>query len=197
MLGAGAHGRVFLAQERKSEQYFAIKVLTKRRQYSRSGGHARALIEKGCMGLAMQENLPFLMPLIASWDDDEDIFMIIPFCPESLLDLLYRDRDDTIDPKLIVAELILALAILHSKGFVHRDLKPENIFITSNGHILIGDFGLACMRPREESNQNFYHFQIPAGLNGTIGYLPPELLNPDSRSRTYTPKVDIFSMGLV
>lgn len=43
----------------------------------------------------------------------------------------------------IAAEVILGLQHLHQKGIVYRDLKPENIFIGNDGHIRIGDYGLA------------------------------------------------------
>ena len=32
---------------------------------------------------------------------------------------------------------------VHAKGVLYRDLKPENIMIDSDGHIRLGDFGLA------------------------------------------------------
>lgn len=43
----------------------------------------------------------------------------------------------------IAAEVILGLEHLHSRGIIYRDLKPENIFIGADGHIRIGDYGLA------------------------------------------------------
>lgn len=43
----------------------------------------------------------------------------------------------------VAAEVILGLEHLHSRGIIYRDLKPENIFIGADGHIRIGDYGLA------------------------------------------------------
>jgi serine/threonine protein kinase len=43
---------------------------------------------------------------------------------------------------LIFTEILNGLIYIHKKGFIHRDLKPGNIFISKNGVIKIGDFGL-------------------------------------------------------
>ena len=45
--------------------------------------------------------------------------------------------------RFITAELILAMEHVHAKGVLYRDLKPENIMIDADGHIRLGDFGLA------------------------------------------------------
>ncbi|EKX51468.1 hypothetical protein GUITHDRAFT_102736 [Guillardia theta CCMP2712] len=42
-----------------------------------------------------------------------------------------------------VAQLLGALEKLHSQLVIHRDLKPHNVFMSSQGHLKIGDFGLA------------------------------------------------------
>lgn len=41
------------------------------------------------------------------------------------------------------AEILDALAHLHSHKIIYRDLKPENVLISADGHLKLGDFGLS------------------------------------------------------
>lgn len=83
----------------------------------------------------------------------------------------------------VMTELSLGLLHIHDSGYIHLDLKPANIFISFEGTLKIGDFGMASVWP------------VPAGTEreGDREYIAPEVLS----SQQYDKPADIFSLGLV
>jgi serine/threonine protein kinase len=49
--------------------------------------------------------------------------------------LFYFPREDL--ARIYAAEIVSAVAHLHTNGIMHRDLKPENILLDEDGHVLI------------------------------------------------------------
>jgi hypothetical protein len=86
---------------------------------------------------------------------------------------------------VVICGIVLGMAYVHRKGYIHRDLKPSDILINAEGRALISDFG---MSRRGDDD----HTLTCDG--GTVYYAPPELFSEDT---VITPKVDVFSFGLV
>jgi serine/threonine protein kinase len=86
---------------------------------------------------------------------------------------------------ILLCGIVLGMRYIHFSGVIHRDLKPENILLNEKGHPLIADFG-SC------------HFQsddaTPTPESGTVRYAAPEQYSEDGAP---TPKIDVFSFGLV
>ncbi len=46
-----------------------------------------------------------------------------------------------------ILRLLRAVTMIHESGAVHRDITPRNVFVSSNGALKLGDFGIAAHRP--------------------------------------------------
>ena len=82
-------------------------------------------------------------------------------------------------------QLCLALKHVHDRKILHRDLKSQNVFLTANGMVKLGDFGIAKVL---RNTKEFAKTQI-----GTPYYLSPEICN----GQRYNNKSDIWSLGIL
>ncbi|CAE7578338.1 NEK1 [Symbiodinium natans] len=78
-----------------------------------------------------------------------------------------------------------ALKHVHERKVLHRDLKTQNIFLMSNGHVKLGDFGIARVL---DATKDYARTMV-----GTPYYLSPEIIE----DRPYNFKSDIWSLGVV
>ncbi len=85
----------------------------------------------------------------------------------------------------IMYQLCSAVIYAHEHGVIHRDIKPQNIFLTNDGTIKLGDFGIAIL-------QNSGHVTRAETIVGTVQYLAPEIADGNSA----TVQTDIYAMGI-
>lgn len=83
-------------------------------------------------------------------------------------------------------QLASGISFAHKRGVVHQDIKADNIFITNEGDLKIGDFGLARLLVGRVGNAN-------TKIMGTPAYMSPEL----ARGEPQDHRSDIYSLGVL
>ena len=82
-------------------------------------------------------------------------------------------------------QICLAIKHIHDRKILHRDIKSQNIFLTKNGIVKLGDFGIAkCLNQTIDKAKT---------VVGTPFYLSPEIIN----QQPYDFKSDIWSLGIL
>ena len=129
---------------------------------------------------------PFVISVVDCWKDDHNLYFLFPFhCGGELFTLMrLYERLSASSVSFYTAELVSALAYLHSLDIAYRDLKPENILLDREGHVVITDFGFA--KTVEASGTTWT-------VCGTPEYLAPEVLEGRGHNRA----VDWWSLGIL
>ena len=86
-----------------------------------------------------------------------------------------------------ILQVIAGLQAAGDAGVLHRDVKPSNCFVGPDGHIKIGDFGIAIATRASDDT----HVSVAHPVAGTIAFASPEQLRGDSLDV----RADIYSVG--
>ncbi|ARN73578.1 serine/threonine protein kinase [Oceanicoccus sagamiensis] len=113
--------------------------------------------------------------------------------------LNYRDRYDLSQLMDLIVQVARALGYAHSMGVVHRDIKPENILVGPYGEVLVLDWGLAKVWPKEGNagGEESIIDKADAGkekLQGTVMYMSPEQIDRDPNINGQS---DLYSLGAI
>lgn len=188
-LGRGSYGCLFLGQSLTSNDYVAVKILSKK-------GLTPTQLELQQLEVDIQQHLQHLnlLQLNHVIQAPDYIYMIMELCDGGDLFeyVVNNDRDET-TIKTIFLQILNAVEYLHDHGVYHRDIKLENILIQQDQLVCkVADFGLAT---RDRYSSEF-------GCGSTT-YLGPEHFDDDDDDEQgyYEPydtaKSDIWSLGIL
>jgi len=180
-LGRGAASVIFLVQDPKTKQVWALKQVEKH-----SGAKDNRFLQQAEYEYKVAQH--FSHPGIRKIDKCikktqrlltlKELYLVM-----ELVDGITLDR---VIPKTfewavgVFLQIAQALGHMHEKGYVHADMKPNNIIITDKGIAKIIDLGQSCaigtVKPR---------------IQGTPDYIAPEQVH----RRPITPKTDVYNLG--
>jgi len=187
VLGKGSFGKVVLVRKRTGKEsggLFAMKILrkahlVKRRQIERTKTERKVL---------SVVDHPFIMRLHFAFQGDEKLYLVLDYCPggELFFHLSRYRRFPERVARFYAAELLLAIGHLHRRGIIYRDLKPENVLLDAEGHVKLGDFGLAKDKITDPCSG-------ATSMCGTPEYMAPEVLSQSGHGFC----VDYWGLGML
>lgn len=91
----------------------------------------------------------------------------------------------------IVLQILDALASAHAQGVIHRDLKPANVLLSSNGRVIVVDFGMAKIVTG--GGMGTTNLTAHNMVFGTPEYMAPE----QARGDELDARCDVYAVGII
>jgi serine/threonine protein kinase/predicted ATPase len=190
-LGAGGMGEVWLGMQRRPRRPVALKVV--RPDVARDPDWRARLLHEA-ETLANLDH-PGIATVHESIEEPDRTLFVMKYLEGTTLAGHLSRRRPTLEVAVSIARCIaevLDYAHRRPQPIVHRDLKPANVMITSEGGVVVLDWGIAAVvHPRSQRDPSETPPPAPL-LAGTPPYMAPEQL--EGRADR---SVDIWAFGCV
>jgi serine/threonine protein kinase len=181
-IGVGASSRVDKARDTLIDRPVVLKTFA--HGFGSAELQKQFLREAQILGRLSHPNIISIYDL--GTNDDGSAYLVTEYVPGKTLDavLALKSPVPLARAGVWAGDLANALSRAHKAGIIHGDVKPANIFVTDDGQIKLGDFGIARFATQVSG---------AASLIGTPAYLSPEQIKGEMQDH----RSDIFSVGIV
>ncbi|KAG3294489.1 NIMA related kinase 1, transcript variant X8 [Ictidomys tridecemlineatus] len=183
-IGEGSFGKAILVESTEDGRQYVIKEINISRMSSKEREESRREV-------AVLANMkhPNIVQYRESFEENGSLYIVMDYCEGG--DLFKRinaqkgilfQEDQILD---WFVQICLALKHVHDRKILHRDIKSQNIFLTKDGTVQLGDFGIARVLNST--------VELARTCIGTPYYLSPEICE----NKPYNNKSDIWALGCV
>lgn len=184
ILGHGATGVVYLAQDTLLERVVALKVLEThgtrqledRQRFLQEARAVAQLTHPQIVGIYEVDECDGRPYIAMEWMEGGSV--------QQALDL--QGAIDWRQATAWMLDACAAVTAVHNSGMLHRDIKPGNLLLTKDGRIKLGDFGLVKLTAGTHLVTTLTH-----GPKGTPSFMSPEQCRAEPLDET----ADIYSLG--
>lgn len=182
-IGQGGMGVVYRAEDTKLHRTVALKFLPS--SYLGANQEMVRFIQEARAAAALDH--PNICTIYEIDESADQPFISMAYIEGKSLKELAEDGPLDLDDALrYAAQVARGLEEAHAKGVVHRDIKSANIVVSSKGHAIVMDFGLAKLQGQTRLTQT-------GTTVGTVSYMSPEQARGDEVDH----RGDIWSLGVV
>uniref|UniRef100_A0A671NV29 non-specific serine/threonine protein kinase n=1 Tax=Sinocyclocheilus anshuiensis TaxID=1608454 RepID=A0A671NV29_9TELE len=183
-IGEGSFGKAILVKSRTDSRQYVIKEIGISRMSNRERQESRREV-------AVLANMshPNIVQYKESFEESGCLYIVMDYCEGGdLFKKINNQRGTLFSEEQILdwfVQICLALKHVHDRKILHRDIKSQNIFLTKDGTIQLGDFGIARVLNST--------VELARTCIGTPYYLSPEICE----NKPYNNKSDIWALGCV
>jgi len=183
-IGEGTYGAVYKARCRETSELMAMKKL--KLESETEGFPITSIRETITLLKGKHPNVIDVREIVFGNRLDQ-IYIVMEYMDRDLKSLMQDMKRPfkIAEIKLLMQQLISAIAHLHNNWILHRDLKTSNLLI-NKGILKVGDFGLA-----REYGSPLKHYTSKVV---TLWYRAPELLLQTGK---YSTPIDVWSIGCI
>lgn len=189
VLGTGGMGGVYVAEDTRTGENVALKVLSERHRHD-SGMLTRLKLEARA-GLRLRH--PHIVRTDSIGHTGAVDYLVMEYVRGITLQELITLSGPRPWPQAcdFICQAADALHHAHRKALVHRDIKPANLLVQHDGTVKILDFGLALIKDERDDE---FSLSMIFGHDclGSADYIAPE---QSLDSSAVDARADIYSLG--
>ena len=202
LLGEGTSGHVYHGINKETGKDWAVKIIPTKNlsllahaTNNKGGkGGANELTKEAEMLRSLRH--PHIIHLEDIFADNKRLFLVMELSSGGdLFDRIVKKKSyPEHEAKIVMTQILQAMAYLHERNIAHRDIKPENILLVnkqSDVDVKLTDFGLAKKVDESSKLKTFC---------GTPQYFAPEVLQRRGTVKgagTYSLAADMWSLGVI